>query len=144
MCGFVTFGSPRGGGGGARMGPHLGGPREPPKSRNVKKTLSTVIKPARCAHHLIVKRGPRRGRAGAPSGAKSRLPLFAISADFRDFHDSMRFPVISRNFHFSRFSGANGASFAPGSKSLVKHKAWGGFWRSLYRKVTIFTKTLFL
>ncbi len=26
----------------------------------------------------------------------------------------------------------------PGSKTLVKRKAWGGFWRSLYRKVTIF------
>ncbi len=39
-----------------------------------------------------------QGRAGPPSGAKSRLPLFAISADFRDFHDFMRFPVISRIF----------------------------------------------
>ena len=26
----------------------------------------------------------------------------------------------------------------PGSKSLVKGKAWGGFWGPLYRKVTIF------
>ena len=28
----------------------------------------------------------------------------------------------------------------PGWKTLVKRKAWGGFWRSLYRKVTIFTQ----
>ena len=28
----------------------------------------------------------------------------------------------------------------PGSKPLVKRKAWGGFWRSLYRKVAIFTE----
>ena len=26
----------------------------------------------------------------------------------------------------------------PGSKPLVKRKAWGGFWGSLYHKVTIF------
>ena len=28
----------------------------------------------------------------------------------------------------------------PGSKSLVKRKAWGGFWGCLYRKVTISTQ----
>ena len=32
----------------------------------------------------------------------------------------------------------------PGSKTLVKRKAWGGFWRSLYRKVAIFTETAYL
>ena len=31
----------------------------------------------------------------------------------------------------------------PGSKSLVKRKAWGGFWGPLYRKVTIFIETAY-
>ena len=28
----------------------------------------------------------------------------------------------------------------PGARTLVKRKAWGGFWRSLYREVAIFAK----
>ena len=86
---FGDFWVPGGGPGGARMGPRLGPPREPPKSRNVKKPLPPATKEASGSYGYILKRGPRRGRAGAPSGAKSRLPLFAISADFRDFHDFM-------------------------------------------------------
>ena len=34
----------------------------------------------------------------------------------------------------------NGCPFSPGVKPLVKRKAWGGFWRSLYREVTVFTE----
>ena len=33
---------------------------------------------------------------------------------------------------------ANGAFFAPEWKKLAKRKAWGGFWRSLYREVAHF------
>ena len=73
------------------MGPHLALPREPPKSRNVKKPLSTTIKEASTTQHYIVKRGPRRGRAGARPGAKSRPPILAISEDFRGFHDFNQF-----------------------------------------------------
>ena len=30
----------------------------------------------------------------------------------------------------------------PGARTLVKRKAWGGFWRSLYREVVIFAKNV--
>ena len=102
----MTFGSPGGGGpGGPEWAPFGSPPREPPKSRNVKKPLPPATKQPSSTYGYILKRAPRRGRAGAPSGAKSRLPLFAISADFRDFHDFMRFPVVSRNFHVFAVSG---------------------------------------
>ena len=45
------------------------------------------------------------------------------------------FAVIFMNFLCFH---ENGAPFAPGWKTLDKRNAWGGFWRSLYRKVTIF------
>ena len=50
---------------------------------------------------------------------------------------------IPRNaINFSEITpfGEMDALSPPGSKTLVKRKAWGGFWRSLYRKVAIFTK----
>ena len=45
------------------------------------------------------------------------------------------FAVISTTF---RVFHDDGASLAPGWETLVKRKAWGGFWRSLYRKVAHF------
>ena len=71
------------------MGPHLGPPREPPKSILGKKPLSTIAKHIVISYGYILKRGPRRGRVGDPSGAKSRLPLFVISVIFCDFADFM-------------------------------------------------------
>ena len=42
------------------------------------------------------------------------------------------------NFMISQHFGETDASSPPRWKTLDKRKAWGGFWRSLYRKVTIF------
>ena len=70
---FVTFGSPGGGPGGGRMGPHLGPPWEPPKSILGKKPLSTQVKAVRLSYGYILKRAPRRGRAGAPFGARVNI-----------------------------------------------------------------------
>ena len=91
FCCFVDFGPPGGARGGARMGPHLAPPRESPKSRNVKKPLVLTTTLLSFTQHYIVKRGPRRGRAGARPGAKSRPPIFALSADFLGFHDFNQF-----------------------------------------------------
>ena len=60
------------------MGSHLAPHREPPKSRNVKKSLLLSIKPLSSTQGYIVKRGHRRGRAGARPGAKSRLPFLEV------------------------------------------------------------------
>ena len=73
------FWVPGGGGrGGARMGSHLAPHREPPKSGNVKKPLVLVTNTLSFTHGYIVKRGHRRGRAGARPGAKSRLPFLEV------------------------------------------------------------------
>ena len=75
---FGDFWVPGGGGGGAEWDPIWHPPREPRKSRNVKKPLVPVINQPSFTHGYIVKRGPRRGRAGARPGAKSRLPFLEV------------------------------------------------------------------
>ena len=54
--------------------------------------------------------------------------------------------TIPRNaINFSEITpfGEMYALSPPGSKHLVKRKAWGGFWGSLYRKVAICTKNAY-
>ena len=75
--------------------------------------------------------GPRL----APSRASRFSVIFTISEFFHDFKWNSGFAVNFMGFHVFH---ADGATFATEWKTLAKRKAWGGFWRSLYREVAHF------